>query len=562
VYLLRYNNITTIQSILLICKLVFGVFASVSSIWLFGHGSWQDNIVRAINAYLAAFFLYCFVWKFWLLRYNIMLNNVVIGAEWKSIINHKKYVANKTFYAKYKRTWGNLACTMWMCVTLAVLFTTIFVLTNYVFPDTYTDADIDTNIYLEELYAGWDYAIPFLLLLAIYVKTPSFDDNFYICQEMTFIFGCLCVQYASYYTYLVVMAIVFHNSSNDFVEDLTFFVEFQVVIAMQFTAMMVSTYWVNKQCDDIIAMHRYQIHKISDKLELNLQQKHCVEIVPKPDADALHKFAKTSSVGSSFSARHQLQQQHNGYRKHTGSSINGIGIGGGIAGGGGGTGDDHADTDTFDDYNMIMQSATNINCNTYRDGLYDILSLGATFTEFMKHLSLEFSVECLLSLTEMVQFRDYMLRQAQTEEQEEEEEQADNVAVKVKLHKSSLSFTDELQVELPKDIPHSYIVENEQWSNKEKAHRLYSKYIENGSELEINISADQRSFYDDMLSDYEAFMTNENICDRDLVNLFVPCCAQMIYLMIDSRKRFEATPVFSKLQKMYNTRTTVCSPRS
>ena len=57
-----------IQVIIFIIKLIFSVAYMLSSLYWFGLYSRGDQIFRALNAYLAAIFIYCFLWKFWLLR--------------------------------------------------------------------------------------------------------------------------------------------------------------------------------------------------------------------------------------------------------------------------------------------------------------------------------------------------------------------------------------------------------------------------------------------------------------------------------------------------------------
>ena len=178
VYSMRYANITVIQYVIFICKLIFGVFAMASSFIIFDRFSIEDKLIHSVNAYLAAFFLYCFVWKFWLLRYvyltifiknithirtirlnnnryNIMLNNIVMNGEWKSIIN-KHESATDSFYAKYKKKFGDAKCTAFIWLIMAMILTTFYVISNIFYPDFYTDSE-DSNPYLDELFCGWDY---------------------------------------------------------------------------------------------------------------------------------------------------------------------------------------------------------------------------------------------------------------------------------------------------------------------------------------------------------------------------------------------------------------------
>ena len=155
-----------------------------------------------------------------------------------------------------------------------------------------------------------------------------------------------------------------------------------------------------------------------------------------------------------------------------------------------------------------------------------MLSSSVTYNAFINHLSKEYSIECLLSLTEMIQFREYMIH---------------------KFYPKGFE-ADKLRIKLASDIPKSFIVTNKRWDDKEKAYLLYTKYIRSGAELQINISAEERLKYDQMMGNYQEFMENGTIENMDLIKLFVPCCKQMIYLMIDSRKRFQQTAVYTKLR--------------
>lgn len=342
-------------------------------------------------------------------------------------------------------------------MTLAIICTTLYVFGNIIY-DFYA-SDSETDPYLKEIYSGWDYIIPFLLLLIIYYKTPKFEDNFYIHTEMKYIFICLCIQYIVYFgAYLL----LFLMDASDDETDIIWTVGTQITYFVQFCTVLVSTYWVNSKCDQIIDSHRYQIYKIPNKLQLNLDQKHCIEIQPQQSAE-------TSPI-------------RNG-------------------------------SDTFDeDENDHLT-------------LYEMLSSSLTYNAFINHLSKEYSIECLLSLTEMIQFREYLIH---------------------KLYSKGFE-DDKLRIVLASDIPKSYIVENKQWDDKEKAYLLYTKYIRSGAELQINISAEQRLKYDQLMGNYIEFMGNGTISNMELIKLFDSCCTQMVYLMIDSKKRFQQTPIYTKL---------------
>merc|ERR1712228_912049 len=124
-----------------------------------------------------------------------------------------------------------------------------------------------------------------------------------------------------------------------------------------------------------------------------------------------------------------------------------------------------------------------------------MLSSSLTYNAFINHLSKEYSIECLLSLTEMIQFREYLIH---------------------KLYSKGFE-DDKLRIVLASDIPKSYIVENKQWDDKEKAYLLYTKYIRSGAELQINIPAEQRLKYDQLMGNYIEFMGNGTISNMELI---------------------------------------------
>jgi len=471
VYLLRYSNITVIQSILYIIKLILGVYSLASAVTIYGHASFETKIANGVIAYNAAFFLYCFVWKFWLLRYNVMLNNIVLNGEWKLIIN-KDHLAKNSFYQKYKRTCGNTRCTMYVWMALAIITTTLYVFGNIVY-DFYTPTSgEEQDPFLKEIYSGWDYVIPFILLLIIYYKTPQFEDNFYIHTEMKLLFICLCVQYLVYYGNLTLLFLL---QPDDKTLDVMWTVGTQIIYFVQLCTVLISTYWVNSKCDDIISAHRYIISKIPTNLNLNLEQMHCIEIQPSiPKTKVSHE--EDDEVTTPIV---------------------------------------RARTDTFDEDESDHLT------------LCDLLSSNKTFNAFINHLSREYSIECLLSLTEMIQFREYMIAK----------------------HFSKGFDADKLRLQLAPDIPQSFIVANKNWDDKEKAYLLYTKYIRSGAELQINISAEQRMRYDQLMGNYQCFMENGTVSNMELVKLFDGCCTQMIYLMIDARKRFQRTAVYTKLHR-------------
>eukprot|EP01083_Nonionella_stella_P084127 232802_1 len=181
----------------------------------------------------------------------------------------------------------------------------------------------------------------------------------------------------------------------------------------------------------------------------------------------------------------------------------------------------------------IKPSPRFIRKTTTHGNVLSALESATLYHSFMNHLSKEVSIECMLSLTEFMQFRhhvrDTLLPDTVNDGNVSNDcEDGDDVAMK-----------DLFEIVLSPDIPMSWIVCNEKWGEKRKAYALYKKYIEVGSEFEINIASGHRGYYTRIMSDYDAFRRRANISDKELMCLFDTCCREMVYLMSDAMTRFQ-----------------------
>lgn len=486
-YALRYSSITVIQSVTFLIKLI------VQAVWhmLEHHGSCENHSIcgrsfTATNGYIAAFFLYCFVTKFWLLRYNILLNEVLIDSQWKSIIDRQGYIPQHTFWVKYRRTLGNSVVAMRICIVATFLATTSYVVIQF----------ICGNRRWATLYAEFDYVIPLICLIALYCKTPSFNDNFYIRKEMKYVFICLVVMYINYYTSRI-LEIRLEKLEEETKVKLSNFITTQITVAMQFTAMLFSTFWVNERCAKIIKLRRYDIHKV--------EEGHCVEIRPKskkvnkqiqqtpieyPVESPPSPLITPTSQGTPSSAAMPAP-----IRMSTIHSDSGM-----------------MDTENPSDFDL------NIADFGLQESLHSTLADDGLLDLFAKHIWKEFCAECLMSLIEMQQFKSHLGEQ-----------------LKVKNVKQIVEFAP--------GVPRSEIVFKEPAPDldffKGAAYLLFKKYVEEGSEFEINISSRMRQDLVDMMSDREHWMSKENAMSaKDLSVIFDDAMREMVILLRQSTYRF------------------------
>eukprot|EP01083_Nonionella_stella_P052962 140320_1 len=160
--------------------------------------------------------------------------------------------------------------------------------------------------------------------------------------------------------------------------------------------------------------------------------------------------------------------------------------------------------------------------------LEEILTNEDAIHSFMIHLSREYSMECLLSYIEIVQFQQYI-----KEFMVSNNESISNHRL---IDFPSNIVTSEI-VESPcKDEPHPDDMDFIQ-NAKIKAHQLYTKYVAFGSEFEINISAPQRGNLEDLLCDVIG-LEKYNIGSCELFGIFEEIKKEMFYLLSLSLNRF------------------------
>ena len=150
-------------------------------------------------------------------------------------------------------------------------------------------------------------------------------------------------------------------------------------------------------------------------------------------------------------------------------------------------------------------------------------------------------MECMLFFIEVTQFQNYLI-------QNDEDSKIDNNIM------TSISLGDAIFAE---NIPISEIVQFEFepkndkiYGFKMKAYKIYKKYIEVGSEFEINISAMERSklAYIANLSSFLQVNTDIN----DFLIMFEECKKAMRLLLMYSLTRLKLSPEFKEIEQIFD----------
>ena len=173
----------------------------------------------------------------------------------------------------------------------------------------------------------------------------------------------------------------------------------------------------------------------------------------------------------------------------------------------------------------------------------DVLCNENSIDLLMQHLGREFSMECLLSLIEFIQFEEYVYEHIQNDKK-----------LEMDFSKESTMIRNNHKIYLPDSIPKSSIVfsnddTNKSWieNAKHKCYLIFCKYINIESEYEINIAWRLRQKLIRILGNETNLISDESINEFILLNIFSRCGKEMINLMNGSFSRFKDTPNFQSL---------------
>ena len=195
--------------------------------------------------------------------------------------------------------------------------------------------------------------------------------------------------------------------------------------------------------------------------------------------------------------------------------------------------------------NICRKDKTNVSIDK-------ILSNPESIHLFMLHLSKEYSMECLLSLIEIMQFKNYVRSQLDTDF---------DFSVDLEHERSvdpELTFASNIPIseiiEAKEDIQED--IETADSDNlcfaKIKAHKIYNKYIKWGSEFEINIALSQRTKIANILHDFDR-LTSYKVSMEDLYLLFDEAQLEMMNLLNYSLGRLKGTPDYANILLCFTT---------
>ena len=165
----------------------------------------------------------------------------------------------------------------------------------------------------------------------------------------------------------------------------------------------------------------------------------------------------------------------------------------------------------------------------------DILNTERSFDLFMQHCGMEHCHECVLSLIEIIQYKQEIYKKISSQGR------SDEVVTDCQMEDDT--FT------LPIKCPKSDIVFNPKLNFKGIARALYVKYIKVGSDWEINLSYHTRRRYYGIFDNEEKWNANEDYDDIvKLFDVFEKCITEMTSIIRAAFQRFKKSDTFLLLQ--------------
>jgi len=194
----------------------------------------------------------------------------------------------------------------------------------------------------------------------------------------------------------------------------------------------------------------------------------------------------------------------------------------------------------------------------------EILAHGTSYATFVQHLSTEFNVESLLSLTEFVQFQQ-LIWQFMKEHDIDDDRDISSSRSSGRRSTSSQQIPLFKRLRFGDGIPRSSIVfgsgtEEECMGQsvtdfytqcQEKARRLFTKYISYESKFQILIDFETSKAMCSLMENEERWMqlTMAEFSIIDMLYLFEESCDDMHMMLRDSYQRFQRTNSFERLNE-------------
>ena len=494
----RYSDIVIFEAKVYIVKLVWGILWNAT--FLVTSNDIITAVLFAVNNCIAMLLYSTWIWRFWLLSYNIKYAKYVIQNEWQTIINETYNDRNINWYIRNKKTYGNknwIKCYFLIpFVIILSILENIWRILEPIYYDKYNNI-----IYFVDIITPIAGVVPFVILVIIYCKTPSFNDKIFVSKELKYVIISLMFQYMFFFIHILSPNNWYYDDTPTQFESILNAVVVLGVFTSEFAGMMVVTYWVNTKMTPIILGNRYNIIR--------------------KDSSTFYTIETTKNQ-----SQKSVTIQEDQYLKLLLTSDHGM-----------------------ESPNNITSIDSMQKSNKSSMGLLVAMQTQDSFIMLMKQLSKEFSIELLVGFIELIQYQQYIIHYMSIHN--------------IKLQQIRGPKPWFKKIKFPDIVPMSHIIYGHNIINqnmndttlndfilqiKTMAHELYLKYIAKNSLYEVNISHRIRRKIDEYFINYNEYINDNNIKLNELLYLFNHCCNELYGLIIDSYQRVKRKTAFKKVE--------------
>jgi len=462
--------------------------------------------------------IYCWLWRFWLLFFDMKWMNESLNVEWKRLLDPK--LGAHRFFIDARSSWGRKRWIGQRVLALITVSSAIVVGLRIKF-DFSTDSDLE--IYGEIPYLVF-LGIPFMALAVMLCAFPRFDDNIYISVEMRSVMAVLLFILVAFGVQEFVEN---RHEKEDDAKNVGIAVNvvyYAVIESSNTVCILIATFYVMKMVEPLLSEERRSgflaattlspemaayVRLNDDLLELNSVRKHSDD----PDADRQDISLLTVLSHSK----------------------------------------------SFDLFVHFVASEFSMEC------LLCFVEMIQFKQWMLRHLRVTRSEDAIkqksIELFHSLRDRTGSFTKS-------------DIAVDLRYGSPSLGPSTAFSASAPMTgheddrgfldidfghVPKSRIVFDEDLElttnrftdrSKHKIYKLYAKYVRSGSELEVNISGRSRLALANMMDDYERWMRLHKYEQLDavfLMHIFDKVIDQMFELLTASYRRFKHSPKFAKL---------------
>ena len=504
----RYSFITILEILFSSIYFILNCAANIRALLINDNDSNETDkyyinfIITSLIEICFTFIFSCWIWKFWLIMFDLKWILSINNQQWIYIINPNSIqLIHKGWFLSNKHKYGNIK---WIrkhfIIPWNLIWSIISLIGNY-FMIECTNSNlwciIPTYTYYG-LFLIFNTWFSWIILFFIYCKIPSFQDEFYILNELKRLIFIMSIMGIDQIL-MVIPLNSFISLSSAVIWKIHYFIQQTTLMLI----IMISTRWVMRKLKKIINVKKTRHNYKGIKMK----------------SQDIHSMLINSSITSDYN-------NHNNYN------------------------------------NMDRYKKADDNELKYIFKNHD------TFELFMMYLSMELSMEFLLAFVEIIQYQRYVWK-LRHDIDINTDNFIDSLFQTIKFYptivKSYIVYCDDGDNDncndnnKYNDDRSSVILYNSGYKRNQhliknlkiKAHKIFKKYIEYGSEYEAILTSCAHDKICNIMGN-DDWIYDKKININHVLKLFDHVTDELFILLLDSFNRFQDTLQYRIVNKNNN----------